>query len=264
MIKKLLHDLFANRDSIFGVVSGFNQSGKTDFVLMLMEKLCEYGYYKYFGMNQEVENAPFEYDYITDLQTLMTRVNMLKKKYLFFFDELGKSAPRAMPWSKLTLELIQKLEVKRKDKLSMIGCSIGDVDRRIVSPNYLDWHILKKSLTTADLYHLQKRYIAYITGIEPTSIKFSEFLTAQFTLKPQINGEPLWVDWEERLDRHKKGEPVNAIWSSRMQKSRDYYKVRDAWLDYRRGNINGSDKQMEQRNTTRPEVSAGETGSNIS
>jgi len=238
---------------VFFVVDGFNQTGKTDFVLKIMEWSYEYGYFKRFGLNQEIENAPFEWDYVTDLETLFNIVTNYKGKYLFFLDELGKTAPRSMPWKKITLELIVKMEVKRKDKLSFAGASIGDVDRRIVSPNYLDVHFKKRGLTHAKMNHLRKRYGTNLWGIFPTNIKFSEYKVAPFTLTPQSTTEPLWADWEQRLIQKTQETPDNQIWSSRIQKSRDMYKAVEAWINYRRSNYNGSRSVTEQGNATMQE-----------
>lgn len=184
-VKALLNLLFKGRDSVFIAVEGFNQDGKTDFILWLLENAYEHGHFKGYGLNQPIENAPFEWNLISDMQTLERRLVSWGKKYMYFLDELGKTAPRATPWGKLNLELIKKLEVKRKDLLSMFGASIGDVDRRIISPNYLDVHIRKTSLTTATVQHLQKRVSLRLTNIPPTSIKFFEHKVSVFTLEPK-------------------------------------------------------------------------------
>jgi len=200
-IKPLLDLLFKGRDSVFIAVEGFNQLGKTDFVLKLCAEAYEYGYFKRFGFNQQLENAPFEWDFVSDFQTLEQILTTYGKKYLYFLDELGKSAPRATPWGKINLELIKKLEIKRKDKLSLIGAAIGDVDRRIVSPNYLDAHIRKTSLTTAVVNHLQKRVQMRVTRIPPTSITFKEFTVAHFTLEPKSSQDiQLDLDMQNALD----------------------------------------------------------------
>lgn len=192
-IKLLLNDIFKGRDSVFLVIDGFNQAGKTDFMFLLMEGLHKHKFGFEFGLNQELDYAPFEYDFITDMLTLEQRLVTLGrgKRYFYFLDELGKSAPRATPWGKINIELITKMEVKRKDKLSFGGCSIGDIDRRIVSPNYLDVYFKKVGLTTAKMHHLRRKTSSLIHNIPPTSVKFKEFTPALFTKEPKLANDTI-------------------------------------------------------------------------
>lgn len=226
MTRTLLSELFKNRTSSFLLANGPKETGKTDFILWLMKQSYELGYFKYFGLNQEIENAPFEYDFISDLQSLKERCKLLGKRYFYFLDELGKSAPKDVPWKKLNLELIQDMEIIRKYRLTLAGCSIGDVDRRIVNPRHLDYFIEKETLTRAKIYNFRKRYIATITDIPKTSIKFYEYRVAYFTLTPQSNtliDHPIMV----RFKRYKDGEKQGDIWESRQQKKREILKLYD-------------------------------------
>ena len=199
-VRYLLNELFKGRTSVFFVVTGFKEIGKTSFVLWLMEKLHEYGYFKYFGGNHlTLDNINFDYTVITDLQTLKRHCLSLNKKFFFFFDEIGKAMPKAVPWRKLTLEMIQDLEVIRMYKLTVGGCAIGDVDRRILSPSHLDFYIKKIDLKTAKLYHFRKRYEAMIRGIPMTSVKYDEYLVAKFTNEPLTPNFKIDRDWEAAL-----------------------------------------------------------------
>ena len=220
----LCYDLFHGRDSVFVAMDGFNQIGKTDLFLSIMAESFNRDYFNYFGLNQQISNAPFKYDFIHDLDSLFARVETLKKPYLYYLDELGKALPRAIPWNKLTLELITKMEVKRKEKLSLLGSSIGDVDRRIMSPNYLDVYIRKTSLTTARVTHHRKHYTITLTNIPRTTIKFSEFKVALFTLHNESNDnyEPPIL---KRFRLYKEGKRESEIWDSRQQKKREILKL---------------------------------------
>lgn len=189
-IKRFLNFLIGGRDSVFFLMEGFNQSGKTDFMLWLMQQFHYFKMFRGFGCNQVLEDTPFEYDFISDLETLMKKVTTFNKRYFFFLDELGKSVARATPWDKLNIELIKEFETKRKFKLSIGACAIGQVDRRIKNPAHLDFYIRKLSLKTAKVYHLLKRKQLFISGISRTSIKFHEFKVAVFT-KESVKGTPI-------------------------------------------------------------------------
>lgn len=200
--------------------------GKTDFVLWLMEHAYDLGYFRYFGLNQHVKNAAFEYDFIDNLETLKIRCKTLGKKYFFFLDELGKSAPKDVPWNKLNLELIQELEIIRKYRLTLASCSIGTVDRRITSPDHLDYLIEKTSLTAARIINFRRLYSTMIYNIPKTSIAFKEFEPAYFKLKAE-NNALIQTPLLKRFERLKNGERDSAIWEHRQQKKRDILKLYD-------------------------------------
>ena len=179
-IKQILDFMFKGRDSVFIIILGFNQSGKTDLMFWFTEQLYEYDYFKFFGLNQHVENQPYEYDFIRDLETLLKRCTLLKKPYFYFLDELAQSANRSTSWEKTNLGLIKALEVRRKYKLSIGGAGIGEIDRRILSPLHIVVVIQKRSLTTAVIHHVQKEKDLWIYDIPKTNIKFKEYDPAVF------------------------------------------------------------------------------------
>ena len=183
-VKKLFSLMFGNRDSSFFVIEGIKEIGKTSLLLWFMEQGYKLDYWKGFGINHELKNAPFEYDLITDLKTLKQKVRTFGKRYFFGFDELGKNAPKVEHWKPLIRELVQDLEVIRKYKLTLGGCSIGNVDSRIMSSDHLDFTIRKLSKTTAKLTHLRKRFQLIIKDIPNTTIDFDQYGIAQFTNKP--------------------------------------------------------------------------------
>jgi hypothetical protein len=184
--KALCKEFFKNRTSSFIHVNAPKEMGKTDFLLWLMEQSYEFGYFKYFALNQHIENAPFEWEFISDLHTLKTYCRNLGKRVFYFLDELGKSAPKDIPWKKINLELIQELEIIRKYKLTLGSCAIGTVDRRILNANHLDYFIEKTTLTSAKVYSFRRKESFYINDIPKTTIKFKEFDPAYFTLYPQV------------------------------------------------------------------------------
>lgn len=181
--------MFKGRDSTFHITQGFNQSGKTDFNLLLADHLVEYGYFKHFGTNQPLINSPFEYDSITDLTTLIKRCITLKKPYLYFLDELALSANKNTAWEKTNLGLIKALDVRRKYRLHILGAGIGEIDRRIKSPLHLDTFIEKTGLTSAVIHHIQHRKTLPLYGIPRTRVKFLEHTATLFTDKPAVEIE---------------------------------------------------------------------------
>jgi len=222
-LDSLVTRLFKGRSSSFMAIQAPKEYGKTAFVLWIMEQLHRLGLFRYFGLNQEIENAPFEYDFITDLQTLKERCKTLGKRYFYFLDELGKTAPRAIPYNKLNLELIQELEVIRKYRLTLAGCTIGNVDRRIISPQHLDYFIEKTDLTHATIYDFRRKDITKIRDISNTSIKFHEYKVAGFTLQPTnpTFENPLF----ERFRKYKEGGKASEIWGHPQEKKRDIIKL---------------------------------------
>lgn len=184
VIKEILDFLFKGRDSVFFLIIGFNQIGKTDLMLFLMENLFKFNYVKYYGLNQHIENAKFEWDYIRDLKTLLKRCSILNKPYFYFLDELAKSANKSTAWEKTNIGLIKALEVRRKYKLHIGGAGIGEIDRRIASPLHVDAVIEKKSLTTAVIHHLQKHKDYWMYDIPKTSIGYKQYQAAEFLPEP--------------------------------------------------------------------------------
>jgi len=250
-LKKLVDFIFKGRDSVFLVIDGFNQIGKTDLMLTLMEGMYHNGYFKDegIGLNQQITNAPFEWKYFTDWETMKAYLTMWGKPFFYFFDELGKSAPKATPWGKINLKLITEFETKRKDRFSMGGCSIGDIDRRIVSPNYLDVYIRKTSLTTAKIHHLQKRATFNIRNIPKTTIGFKQFTPAKFTLEPvQFENDILDSDTRNALT-YSRGEKYTGT----LAKSSYYESVKRGIAKlYKLSKFGGSTDKLEEQHAEEP------------
>ena len=193
------------RDSVFIIILGFNQAGKTDLMLWFTEQFYKYGHFKYFGLNQPITNAPYEHDFIHDLESLLRRCTILKKPYFYFLDELARSANKATSWEKTNIGLIKALEVRRKYKLSIGGAGIGEIDKRILSPLHVDVVIQKTSLTTAIVYHVQKKKTKYLYKIPKTSIGFKEHEASIFTPTSTLEAEAvkdidvkIALEWAEK------------------------------------------------------------------
>jgi len=197
--------MFKGRDSVFLIILGFNQAGKTDLMLWFTEQLYKFNYFKHFGLNQQITNAPYEFDFIHDLETLLRRCTLLKKPYFYFLDELARSANKATSWDKTNIGLIKALEVRRKYLLSIGGAGIGEIDKRILSPLHVDIIIKKTSLTTATIHHVQKDRRKYLYNIPKTSIGFKEHEAAIFTPHAALDTEvikdidvKIALEWSEK------------------------------------------------------------------
>jgi len=180
-------------ESVFTVVTGPNQSGKTNLCLLIMEIMYELGLAERFGSNVPVE-APFEIDFIEDFQTLDQTCRMLNpspkkrglKRYVYFLSEMGKSFPRDEAWR--NTKFIKKLQTIRKNGLNLLGDAVDRVDGRILSPSFAHgvFHKKKDSLTFA-VYEdwLDNGRKIPIYDIPMTKIKFDTYHTADFYMEPQ-------------------------------------------------------------------------------
>lgn len=194
-LKKHFHRKY---QSIWTACLGRNQSGKTDFMLFLMERLHKHGLADGFGSNIEGLEAPFEIDFIDDYQTLKAKCKMLNpnpekhglKRYFFLGDEMGDWAPKDQPW--LNVKLIKELQLVRKYGLCMLACAIDGVDRRILNEKHFHgvFHKVSKSNPTIAVYEDWIRYRRIeIINIPKTKIKFNTFYSASFYMEPQVPKE---------------------------------------------------------------------------
>jgi len=176
-------------------VLGKKQSGKTDFMLHLMERLYELNLMDAFGSNMPVE-APFEIDFIEDFQTLKRRCQMLNptpntkgiKRYLYFGSEMGKWLPKDQAWR--NIDFIEELQTIRKYGLSFGGDAINRVDGRVLNEIHFDGCFTKfnpKNPTVAYYEDWQTGERIFLKNIPRTSIKFDTFYSANFYMEPQTS-----------------------------------------------------------------------------
>jgi len=176
-------------------VLGKKQSGKTDFMLHLMERLYELNLMDAFGSNMPVE-APFEIDFIEDFQTLKRRCQMLNpnpntkgiKRYFYFGSEMGKWLPKDQAWR--NIDFIEELQTIRKYGLSFGGDAINRVDGRVLNEIHFDGCFTKfnpKNPTVAYYEDWQTGERIFLKNIPRTSIKFDTFYSANFYMEPQTS-----------------------------------------------------------------------------
>jgi len=186
--------VYGKSQSVFTCVLGKNETGKTDFNLLQLERIHDLGIGARFGSNMRTLKADFEIDFIQDFQTLEQTCRMLNpdpnkkglKKYFFFGSEIGKWAPRDQAWK--NTDLIEKLQTVRKYGLSMLTDAIERVDGRVLHPSFF------AGLFNKPFKHNKKfaTYEDWTTGqtytfkdIPKTRIAYDTFETANFYMLPQ-------------------------------------------------------------------------------
>jgi len=191
----LLKQVYGKHESIFTCVVGENETGKTDFNLLQMERLHDLGIYHGFGSNMATLKADFPIDIITDFKTLEHTCRMLNpdpkkyglKKYLFLGSEIGKWAPRDKAWK--NSDLIDKLQTVRKYGLSMLTDAIDRIDARVLSKRFFAGLFEKP-------FKDNKRFATYedwttgrihqFKGIPKTQIEYDTYETANFHMTPLV------------------------------------------------------------------------------
>jgi len=186
--------IYGKRESIFTCCVGENETGKTDFNLLQMERIHDLGIGHRFGSNMKSIKADFEIDFIEDFETLEKTCRMLNpnpkkyglKKDFFFDSEIGKWAPRDQAWR--NTEFIERLQTVRKYGLSMLTDAIDRVDARVLNKRFFAGIFEKpfknnpKFATYEDWTTGQK---TTFKNIPKTKIEYDTYETANFYMAPQ-------------------------------------------------------------------------------
>jgi len=205
-------------DSHFTIITGKNKSGKTTLAINLMEHAFEDPELKFkgFGSNvQGVKSCPFEMDFITDLETLKDKAKGTNGKYLFLFDEMGKSMGKRRFMAKLNTEFLNQLQVIRKYKLSLIGCAIGDsVDREVLKPYYLNSYIDKGSRYTKKnmtYFDIDLEATRQFTNLSKCKTKFHQYSVATFYTQRILKPSDFKDEKRQRLLSYAQGTPIKDL-----------------------------------------------------
>ena len=187
--------IYGRSDSVFTCVLGQNETGKTDFNLLQMERIHDLGIGHRFGSNMKSVKADFEIDFIEDFETLEKTCRMLNpnpkkhglKRYIFFGSEIGKWAARDKAW--LNTDLIGELQTVRKYGLSMLTDAIDRVDARVLSPRFFVGEFEKpfkanKKFATWTNYSSGRTF--QFKDIPKTRIEYDTYETANFYMTPQV------------------------------------------------------------------------------
>jgi hypothetical protein len=189
-----LKHIYGRNESVFTCVLGKNETGKTDFNLLQMERLHDLGIVEHFGTNMESVKADFEIKFIDNFKTLENTCRMLNpdpkkqglKKFYYFMSEIGKSMPRDEAWK--NTQFIGKLQTVRKYGLSMLTDAIDRVDARILSPRFFAGEFEKpfqnnKKFATFEEYATGRKF--QFKDIPKTRIEYDTYETASFYMEPQ-------------------------------------------------------------------------------
>ncbi len=192
LIKRIYNKKF---QSVWTCTLGANQSGKTDWNLLQMERLHALGLGDGFGSNIPDLKADFKIDFIEDFETLKRHCQMLNpdperhgiKRYFFLGSEMGDWAPKDQPW--LNVKFIKELQQVRKYGLSFLGDAIDRVDSRILNEKHFHGYFEKvnKARPQFAIYRdwfNRKRVKIY--DIPRTSIGFNTWYSASFYMEPQL------------------------------------------------------------------------------
>ncbi len=194
--------------SVFNAVLGPNQSGKTDFCLLLMEKIHKLDLADAFGSNMPMK-AEFEVDYIEDFQILKKTCRMLNpdpdkrglKKYLYFGSEMGKWLPKDQAWR--NVKFIEELQTVRKYGLNFLGDGIDRIDERALSKSHFHgvfYKLGKQNQKTAIYNDWLYGRTTTLVKIPRTSIKFDTFHSANFYMEPQgLDGKRIPLNPEHQI-----------------------------------------------------------------
>jgi len=187
--------LYGKSESVSTCVLGPNQSGKTDFNLLQMERIHDLGLGHGFGSNMKSIKADFEIDFIQDFETLKKTCQMLNpdpkryglKKYIYLGSEIGKWAARDKSW--LNTDLIGEFQTVRKIGLSMLTDAIDRVDARVLSPAFFAGEF-NKPFKANPKFAVWKDYatgqVMQFKNIPKTTIEYDTYETAYFYMKPQV------------------------------------------------------------------------------
>lgn len=204
-----LKHVYGRSESVFTCVLGKNETGKTDFNLLQLERMNELGIAKHFGTNMRSVEAEFEIQFIDNFKTLEQTCRMLNpnpkkhglKKFFYFGSEIGKWAPRDQAWK--NTKLIEKLQTVRKYGLCMLTDAIDRVDARVLSPRFFAGEFVKP-------FQNNKRFATYrdyATGrsfqfrdIPKTQIDYDTYETANFYMEPQgEEGAEIHLNYEHEI-----------------------------------------------------------------
>jgi hypothetical protein len=190
-----IKEIYGKHQSIFTCVLGSNETGKTDFNLLQMERIHDLGVASHFGTNMRSVQADFEITFIEDFETLKKTCKMLNpdakkyglKKFFFFGSEIGKWAARDRAWE--NTDLIKELQTVRKYGLSMLTDAIDRVDARVLSKRFFRGEY-EKPYKDNKKFAIFRDYtndrVYQFKDIPKTRIDYDTYETANLFMKPQV------------------------------------------------------------------------------
>ncbi|HUW46448.1 MAG TPA: hypothetical protein VMW50_11720 [Dehalococcoidia bacterium] len=205
----LVKKIFSKRkQSVWVAASGRKQSGKTNFVLRLIEKLHKLKLMDHFATNVKSLEAPFDIEFFQDFQSLKQYCQMMNpnpekhgiKRILMFGSEMGKWLPRDQPHK--NVKFIEELQLVRKYGLNWIGDFIDRVDKRVINATHFDGEFKKLSITRPDIAtyeNYQTGSEIEIWGIQPTTLKYDTWESCNFYMEPQTEESEIFLNPDHQI-----------------------------------------------------------------
>jgi hypothetical protein len=177
---------------VMALVVGDWKTGKTDFALLIAERLLELGIVKKVASNIETKDPRIEF--VSSLEKLKHWLYMDKMRKLYILDEAGVHIPRRTPMKEKNVKAIQLLpEIsKAHAKLIIVTQDPDGIDSQFLSPVWLKAMFVKDSLKNARLISDFFGEPIRINDIPKTSISFDPYAIAPFTLDEPFS-VPEWV-----------------------------------------------------------------------
>jgi len=186
---------------IFGIptmvlIVGDWKTGKTDFALLIAERLLELGIVKKVASN--IETADPRIEFISSLDRLRYWLYADKTRKLYILDEAGVHFPRRTPMKEKNVQAIQLLpEIsKAHARLIVVTQDPDTVDSQFLNPTWLKALIVKDSLKNARLISDMFETVITLKDIPKTTIKYDPYAIAPFTLHEPLK-VPAWVMKDE-------------------------------------------------------------------
>jgi hypothetical protein len=182
---------------VMALVVGDWKTGKTDFALLIAERLLELGIVKKVASNIETKDPRIEF--VSSLEKLKHWLYMDKMRKLYILDEAGVHVPRRTPMKEKNVKAIQLLpEIsKAHAKLIIVTQDPDGIDSQFLNPVWLKAMFVKDSLKNARLISDFFETVISIRDIPPTTIKFDPYAIAPFTLTEPLR-MPAWILKDEQ------------------------------------------------------------------
>ena len=181
------------------LIAGDWKTGKTDFALLIAERLLELGIVKKCASNIETKDPRIEF--VSSLERLKQWLYIDKARKLYILDEAGVHIPRRTPMKEKNVQAIQLLpEIsKAHARLIVVAQDPDGIDSQFLNPVWLKALFVKDSLKNARLISDLFETVVKLNDIPKTTIPFDPYAIAPFALS-----EPFKVpEWVMKDDNYK-------------------------------------------------------------
>jgi hypothetical protein len=191
--------------SSFVLIIGDWKTGKTDFALLIAERLLELGIVSEVASNIQTEDPRIMF--ISDLPTLKSWLHGSRKRKLYIFDEAGMHLHRRRSMSKKNVSFMTLLPEISKAHARMIAITQNPsaIDAELLSPVWCKGIIIKTSKYYAriisELFPSDQKVFEFYP-VPKTNIPFDPYAIAPFKLSApvdvpaSIKDKDLQILWE--------------------------------------------------------------------